>query len=886
VSGWRPALRVARRELWRAKARTALVLVMVLLPVTGVSAMSTLLHTADIDVVEGLPASLGSAQARLDPQGGRVEQDPLLRNIVSVDQAPAPTPDQVRAALPPGSRVLEVREGQQRPAAIALAGHRVRVSLVGADLTDASLRGPYAVVQGRAPAAADEVAVTPDLARKGVQLGSRIDAGAGPRVVTAIVHIPSQYGGFRTVLGLPTAVGLEKASVSHYWVSGPAVTWTTVQRLNTLGVGVLSRAVVTDPPHVTGPKGFDDGRRTTLAIIALIAVMAVLEVVLLAGPAFAVGARRQRRGLALMAAAGAEPRHVRRVVLAQGLLIGGTAAVAGVPLGVAIAAVARRPLTAWAGATWGPFDVAPRELALIALLGAGTALLAAVLPAIVMGRQPIVAALQGRRITSAGAGRPALLGLCLLTIGGVLTLVALKRPGRFGGYSELGIAAAAIPTVLGAVLLAPAALALVGRSAARLPLSLRFAVRDVDRQRGRTAPAVAAIAATVASVVALGTASGSDAAQQRADYRPSGPVGAAVISTFGTDADWTALAAAASHAVPAQPIHIVRGLPSSLFGPQQDGADTETQICRTTELPEAGRCFALIGDTVTAYGTDLLVGPGSVEAMRGSLAPGGVELAEQELARGQVLVASPNLQPGEHIQLRRTRFDRGPDGSDRSVVLATVDAVAARLPAANDVAPARAVIPESLAAKIGTPRTVALLVGHDLTRQAEARLRTEVQDVDDGVSVQVERGYQSSGDRTVLLVLALIAGVLVLGGTLAATSLALSEARPDLVTIGQVGARPRTRRLVAGGYALVVGAVGAVLGVAAGLVPGIAAAIPLTSASRGSSLLGSGPAADTYVIDIPFMLLALVLVVLPLISAAVAAASVRQTLPSARRLSG
>jgi putative ABC transport system permease protein len=352
-------VRIARRELLRAKARTALVLLMVLLPVTSVSALSTLLHTADIDVVEGLPQSLGTAQARLEPQGGRVEQDPLLRNVVTVDQSAPSTTDQLRAALPSGSRLLEVRDGPQRPAAIVLGGHRVRVALVGADLTDASTRGPYDVVQGRAPASAGEVAVTPDLVRKGVTLGTRIDAGAGPRVVTGVVHSPRQYGGFRTVLGLPAAVGLETASVSRYWVSGPAVSWPTVQRLNTLGVTVLSRAVVTDPPDVSGPRSFDDGRRTTLAIIALIAVMAVLEVVLLAGPAFAVGARRQGRGLALMAAAGAEPRHVRRVVLAQGLLVGGAAAAVGVPLGVGLAAAARRPLTAWAHASWGPFDVAP-----------------------------------------------------------------------------------------------------------------------------------------------------------------------------------------------------------------------------------------------------------------------------------------------------------------------------------------------------------------------------------------------------------------------------------------------------------------------------------------------------------------------------------------------
>ena len=118
----------------------------------------------------------------------------------------------------------------------------------------------------------------------------------------------------------------------------------------------------------------------------------------------------------------------------------------------------------------------------------------------------------------------------LLGIGLVVTLAAISQDGQlsYDGYAELGVAAGAIPTVLGVVLLAPAALSLVGRLAFRLPLALRFAVRDADRQRGRTAPAVAAIAATVAGVIALGTALSSDGTQSRDTYQPSGPAGVAL----------------------------------------------------------------------------------------------------------------------------------------------------------------------------------------------------------------------------------------------------------------------------------------------------------------------------------------------------------------------
>ncbi len=49
------------------------------------------------------------------------------------------------------------------------------------------------------------------------------------------------------------------------------------------------------------------------------------------------------------------------------------------------------------------------------------------------------------------------------------------------------------------------------------------------------------------------------------------------------------------------------------------------------------------------------------------------------------------------------------------------------------------------------------------------------------------------------------AAVLMLGGTLTATFLALSDARPDLATLSAVGASPRMRRGVAASYALVVG---------------------------------------------------------------------------------
>ena len=82
--------------------------------------------------------------------------------------------------------------------------------------------------------------------------------------------------------------------------------------------------------------GYDTGYGDYVAIVSLIVAMALLEVVLLAGPAFAVSARRQARTLALMAASGGTPRQARRVVLASGIVLGALAALLGAVLGVVL----------------------------------------------------------------------------------------------------------------------------------------------------------------------------------------------------------------------------------------------------------------------------------------------------------------------------------------------------------------------------------------------------------------------------------------------------------------------------------------------------------------------------------------------------------------------
>jgi putative ABC transport system permease protein len=172
-----------------------------------------------------------------------------------------------------------------------------------------------------------------------------------------------------------------------------------------------------------------------------------------------------------------------------------------------------------------------------------------------------------------------------------------------------------------------------------------------------------------------------------------------------------------------------------------------------------------------------------------------------------------------------------------------------------------------------------MVSGAEITRAAQRDATEALQGATEGTSFYVERGYQAPGETVVIqLVLGALGAVLMLGGTLTATFLALSDSRPDLATLSAVGASPRTRRGVAASYALVVGGVGAVLGAAVGFIPGVAITYPLTTMSYGPA------SASAHYLDIPWLLILALVVVLPLLTAVLVGALARSRLPMVSRL--
>ena len=884
MSGWRPALRIARREAVRARWRSLLVVGMIALPVAAVVAVDTAARTLDVDAVEALPRTLGAADASVSGSWSHpVEQDATGSDLVvredlpPVERSAAARSQQLGAALP-GARLLPVQSGT---ASVRTAHGRLRLSVEQLDHADPAAAGRVAVVDGRLPQAPGEVAVTERVARAGPVPGSEVQTDDGRTLRVVGVARPAEDRSDVRLLAAPGTMPLPPPDRWLVDAPGP-VTWPQVQRLNEDGLLVLSRAVVLDPPPVSAlsPGVADTGSGPAVQVVAvfgLVVAMTLLEVVLLAGPAFAVGARRQRRSLALLAVAGGEPRHLRRVVLAGALVLGGAGSLLGVGLGLA-AAYAGRPLLQRLSPAQdlGPFDVSPRDVAIVAASGLGSAALAALVPAVLAARADVTAVLTQRRGQVRMPRALTAAGLVLLALGCAGSVAGARRSG-----GEFVIAFAAVGAVLGAVLLSPALVGLAGRTARVLPLSARFAVRDAARQRGRTAPAVAAVAATVAGVVALGTGASSDAAEDRAQYVPRGPVGSAVVQAHGAPPEtWEGLQRAVQRVVPEAEVGQVRG-----SAPQTERRYVQYDVCAPGP---ADACADLAVGSAPHYGSPVLVGHDALALAGTGASADALAAARRALDRGGVVVFADRPLPEERVRVRRTVFEDEPRSEVEAV---RPDGAwllpAARLPAARGVAPAAVVLSEAAAERVGlVPRTVALTVGSALDGDAEDRVQQALAAVDPEASLHVERGPR---DRELLIVLALLGtggAVLVLGGTLTATLLALADARPDLATLGAVGAAPGLRRRIAACHAAAIGILGALLGAAVGLVPGVAVAYPLTGGWLLVDGTGAPVAGPNVFVDVPWSLLGVLVVGVPLLAAAVVGSSTRSALPLTARQPG
>ncbi|WP_250447168.1 ABC transporter permease [Actinotalea sp. C106] len=884
LAALRATARIARRQAARSRGRTALVAIMVALPVVAAVVIDVLVRSSVPTGPTYARYALGEElQARVTYVcPGEVHQVPHVglggvscgwseEGDPQVPEEPAEVQERIEAVVGPAVTVIPALQTPVRVDGPTRSERMLHLAEV--DLGAPGVASAYPLESGALPRTRGEVVLAPWLAETLDVLpgdGLVVTGPSGQEVDVELVGVLDRTVPATDLLGLTGVlgraedrldgqertdgltdldgadrfVGLDRA---EWLVAGPTpITWDMVLELNAVGLQVASREVLLAPPAVEGVGDPTEGQAEarTLAFGAAVVGAGLLEAVLLIGPAFAVGARRQTRALALVAAQGGERRDLRRVVLWGAVVIGVGASVGAAALGVTVGALLVTAVPATASSF--PNLVVPwLEVASFVLIGVLIAVAAAWLPARTAARVDVVAALAGRRSEARPRRAVPLVGIVLLGAGVATSLAGAVRSEPV--LATLGV----LLLMVGMVAASGAIVTLIGGLARWAPLAPRLAMRDAARQRGRTAPALAAVIAAVAGATAGLVYVASEAQRDELLYSPVAEVGVIQVGLPSEEEDEDTRAglltsaeevlessvdleaiAPVSMLVPTdQEIDPLTGLGADLWIYPEvpvekqcpvwllDRAPTDAELAeaaadpRCQERPEysSGGVWA-----TTSWSSGVIMDDGAAVAVLGLPE---AEEAAAALARGEALVHDERaLRPDGTVELAATVQD-----AQGSQLASLVLERPARVTGWSNFLYQLVLPPESIEALDGEAKAQPVgLVARpavELDGPEVEALRAALEAVHPSMVLEVESPYEHRDTTLSLLILAVL-GVVGLGATWSAVGLAAAESRADLATLAAVGAAPRTRRLVAGAQAGVIAVTGTVLGVLVGTMLG------------------------------------------------------------------
>ncbi|MDT5035443.1 MAG: putative transport system permease protein [Micromonosporaceae bacterium] len=896
-TGWAPALRVARRESRRGKGRSALIAALIALPVAALAYAAVSYDMFQLTPTESYQRLGGAADAVVQfAPGAPVRQDPtsLTMSEVTVDQPGARphTEEVLRGLLPAGSRLVVDRSFS----VLARAATRsVELTSRALDGSDPMTRGIFTIRRGHAPRGSGEVALSERaIAATGVAPGGTLRLSDGSRYrVVGVVEFPANLRETALFDGAhpPTDPAGSGADEPNWLVATPApLTWAYVRQLNLQGVLALSREVVGHPPSaadagVTGRS--TDVTASDVSLLVIVAGLAGLEIVLLAGPAFAVGARRRSRDLAVLAANGANAAHLRRVVLADGVVLGALGTAAGLGVGVGAAFAGRGPLADHvAFARPGAYRVFPLALAGIVIFALVTAVLAATVPAFVAARQDVVAALAGRRGVTRSRKRWLVLGLALTALG-----TAVATAGARAASSNLVLTGLATGEI-GLVLCTPALVGLISRAARLLPLAPRIALRDTARNRGASAPAISAVMAAVAGTVAIGVYAVSGDLRDRATYQPEIPPGYAIVRVgSGPGAKpppVDAISRLLRTGLPTRAVSRVTGIACATDPNGSCGLRAAMPSDRVCPYDETARNRSLTAaeQRSAAHDPRCADGPGvgdggptyvddgtSLAALTGASGEE-VNRATRTLRSGGVVVLRPELVRNNQVTLE---VYNDSDGSLKPTAALSAPAYVLRGSAVGRAT----IVPPAIVARAGLAQHldgVVAVTSRTPTADETQRVTDALSLLKPAYTVQVEQPSDHHLNL-ILYILGIAGAVITIGAAAIATGLAAADSRPDLATLAAVGASPGLRRRLSLSQTGVIAGLGSLMGAAAGLGAAVAVLVALNSRYDQS-----WPAPPPYPITVPWLNLGLAVVVVPLVAMAGAGLLTRSRLPVERRL--
>ncbi|WP_165310906.1 ABC transporter permease [Microbacterium protaetiae] len=860
---WRADLRLARRQVWRTRGSSALVVLLVALPVFALTGGVVFWKSNQPSPTQLVTLALGRTQAWIEIVGGpdssRVQSidEPQWYDLDYDDETgaltnperPAPTsPDDV---LPAGTKTIEVTYGGDT--SVTTATGTAQVSVTTGAVWDPVFTGRYAVIDGRAPASSTEVMVTPGLLqRMGQKIGGSVvlpEAGVTLTITGTLRELDQSPDSDELFLPEPGDV-LSHPGLTRWYTPDWQPDAATLATMNQAGFVSFARDLVLDPP--AGARVVRDQQSEIWALLAYAAIAAAFSgylVVLLAGAAFAVSARRQARALAVAASVGATKGHVFRIVLLQGAVLGLVGGLVGSALALGASAAARAlfddGVVGSIRAGWGwkaPWLLVAAILVFAVLVG----LLAAIAPARAATRGDALAALRGSRRPAVLKPRRPLWGLGLMVLGVAATIVGALGLAALNSAREIDYTSPWRTLLLFAIVAGPLVfqvgiivgghwtLAMISRAFSRIGLGARVASRDAAANPSRVVPAFAAIAACVfVASFALSMTAMASAGSTRT-YPWTGHLGSVLVGMDGDDSASdpdTYTDAARALLAPSQPsaTAVVWQLAGTAVDPDTgEPTDPDAPVWTVAQSDaEAADCPECTGETAYIAGPQLdIVAPGDLETILGAPVPaadlaafrGGGALWFGQDGYGDDHATLVQWSASDEHSYEQTPADSG--AKPKALHEIPVRSVATPYPQADW----SLYIATGTADKLGMAlRPQTMFAAYD-QMPSDAVIDALTADAE---NLRVGRNgrfgtYLERGPQPIDPVLWLITGatlVLVIGAGAICLGLARFERRPDDATLTAVGAGRGLRRSVNAWQAVIVVGMGTVVGTVASLIP-------------------------------------------------------------------
>ncbi len=865
-SSLRLAARLARRETSRRPWRTLLVSLLVAVPVAGMAVAAVWVRTDHQTGAESWRAQYGTADLYATPgaaRGGAVEPGgPSLEEL-----------------LPAGTRSVTYRSQYNR-ALRTTGGTRV-----SAEITDLPLADPLAapimqVTSGRAPEHSGEVFVTRAVARDlGVGPGDTVDLERPAPATWTVVGVGERrawWDSETVVLAPGTAFPWRD---DPFGSSNPTVLADLPDDVTAAQLAALSRfpegvafapgLVLPGTPGATSTDSGRSGETRTVAWSWVIGAVVLTVVGIVIAAAFAAGARRQLATLGQLAANGAPPPVLRRVLFLQGTWTGLVGTVVGFGLAALMLAVGAPHADNLLNRDVDPYTLRLADLVPIAVLGVAAATIAALVPARTTARIPVMAALAGRRpltpvprrltVTGVGVGAAGLglLGLAALGANGTAT------SGGGGTVWVLTAVVGGVAVLLGTCAVAPGYVSVLEPLAARLRGTSRLAARSLARRRTRTGAVVSAVCATSAlAVAASALLLSADAEERDPDWLRADEIQLQARAQ-DTVADETGgrpetpvevpaeLLAAVADAVPAGAVHRLRtvgvpGVPGNAYwevrtftpdGPAVDGlpvGDVGPRAGGPVGIPGGGPPSFMSGpfgdSAVVVDDTFLGLYDLPAAARRALAAEGATALASETLAGHPVTGTATVALVGGTIPESATSGAPAVEdlvGPFETTVVDSGDLALGSVP--------RILLTPERAQALGLQPRAAMIVVRapgPLTGEQRSAVWDITQTHDDErldawqpgqprLSVSVEMLNPTGDVNARLLEALLVAAAFVLSLFVVAVNLALAaaETRDERDVLAVVGAPPPTMRRVSGAKAGLLTVLGAALAIPVGFLP-------------------------------------------------------------------